>query len=168
MFLRILLLLTIVPLVELFILFRIAEEFEWGPTIALVVLTGILGAWLARREGLKALKRIQDDLASGVAPTSAMVDGGLILIAGVVLVTPGVLTDLCGFALLIAPCRALVRRRLADAFKRHVVVMHQDPRHAAWQGPGNFVDVDATSRDPDDPDHPDHPDHPDDPPDVVH
>ena len=143
MFLRLLLLLTIVPIVELAILFRIAEAFEWGPTIALVLITGVLGAWLARREGLKTLARIQDELARGVPPTAAMVDGALILVAGAVLVTPGILTDICGFMLLIPPCRGWIRNRLAKYFKSHIVVMHHG------DGPDPFVDVTATSHDAD-------------------
>ena len=149
MFLYLLLLLTTVPIVELIILFRIADRFQWGPTIALVLLTGILGAWLARREGLKTLNRIQTDLARGVPPTGAMVDGLLILIAGAVLITPGILTDVLGFALLIPPCRTRIRRRLAEAFKKRVTIHHQSHFHTA---PDDFVDVDATSRDADEPD----------------
>ncbi|MBU0718369.1 MAG: FxsA family protein [Planctomycetes bacterium] len=141
LFLRLLLLLTIVPIVELAILFRIAEEFEWGPTIALVLITGALGAWLARREGLKTLARIQAELARGVPPTAAMVDGALILVAGAMLVTPGILTDICGFMLLIPPCRGWIRHRLAEYFNRRIVVMHHGDR------PDPFVDVTATSRD---------------------
>ena len=148
MFLYLLLLLTTVPIVELIILFRIADRFEWGPTIALVLITGVLGAWLARREGLKTLGRIQSDLARGVPPTSAMVDGLLILVAGAVLITPGILTDLFGFALLIPPCRSWIRRRLAEAFKKRVIIHHQSPFE---QRPDEFVDVDATSRDADKP-----------------
>lgn len=144
MFLYLLLLLTTVPIVELIILFRIADRFDWGPTIALVLITGALGAWLARREGLKTLSRIQSDLARGVPPTSAMVDGLLILVAGAVLITPGILTDLLGFALLIPPCRSWIRRRLAEAFKKRVIIHHQSTFD---RGPDEFVDVEATSRD---------------------
>ncbi|MCH8859086.1 MAG: FxsA family protein, partial [Proteobacteria bacterium] len=107
-FVRLLLLLTVVPFVELMILLRLAEWLRWDGTIALVVFTGVLGAWLARREGLKAITKIQADLAAGVAPAGAVVDGLLILVAGIVLVTPGILTDLCGFGLLIPPVRRLV------------------------------------------------------------
>ena len=149
MFLYLLLLLTIVPIVELIILFRIADRFQWGPTIALVLLTGILGAWLARREGLKTVSRIQSDLGRGVPPTGAMVDGLLILIAGAVLITPGILTDVLGFALLIPPCRSWIRRRLAEAFKKRVIIHH--PTHFDT-APDDFVDVQATSRDADEPD----------------
>ena len=154
MFLRLLLLLTIVPIVELTILLRLAERFSWGPTIVLVLVTGVLGAWLARREGLKALGRIQEEMARGEAPTGAMVDGFLILVAGVVLVTPGILTDLCGFALLISPCRTWIRKRLAAAFKKRVIIMHQGPGEAftrheggAAGGDDEFIDVPGTSRD---------------------
>jgi len=137
--------LTVVPLVEIVILLRLAEWISWQSTLALVVLTGVVGAWLARREGLMALARIRADLEAGVAPTAAVVDGVLILVAGIVLVTPGVLTDLCGFALLIAPVRRFVRRRLAEVLKRRIVVM----RHDAPGSHDEFIDVSAVSRDAD-------------------
>jgi UPF0716 protein FxsA len=140
-FVRLVLLLTVVPFVELMILLRLAEWLGWQGTIGLVVLTGVLGAWLARREGLKTLARIHADLEAGVPPTGAVVDGVLIFIAGVVLVTPGVLTDLCGFALLVPPLRAWARRRLSRAFKRRVVVLRPDGEVER----DSFIDVDATS-----------------------
>ena len=145
LFLRLLLLLTIVPLVELVILLRLAEWLRWDGTIALVLLTGVLGAWLARHEGLKALDRIQTDLAAGVTPAAAVVDGVLILVAGLVLVTPGVLTDLCGFALLVPPIRRWIGRRLAAAFKRRVRRADQLYHHERE----TFIDVEATSREAD-------------------
>jgi UPF0716 protein FxsA len=140
MLLRLLILLTVVPLVEVVILIRIAEYLSWSATLALVVLTGALGAWLARREGIRVLGRIQADLAAGTPPTGAMVDGALIVVAGLVLVTPGVLTDLCGFALLIPPIRARVKRRLTEAFKKRVIRVDH-------HGPDPFIDIEATSRD---------------------
>ncbi len=145
MLVRLLILLTIVPLVELAILLRIAEEFHWGPTIALVIGTGVLGAFLARREGLKALRRIEADLAAGVSPTRGVVEGVLILVAGLVLLTPGILTDLCGFALLVGPIRRGVCRRLEESFKKRVATVH---RRAAE----SFVDVHAVSSNARDPD----------------
>ncbi|MHC4698426.1 MAG: FxsA family protein [Planctomycetota bacterium] len=148
MLLRLLILLTVVPLVELTILLRIAERFQWGPTIALVVVTGVLGAWLARREGVKVLSRIQADLAAGIVPTQAMADGALILAAGLVLITPGVLTDLCGFALLVAPIRAVVRKTLVEVFKRRVVMIHRTGPETQ-RGPEPFIDVEATVEDAD-------------------
>ena len=144
MFVRLLLLLTVVPFVELMILLRLAEWLRWHGTIALVVFTGMLGAWLARREGLKAITKIQADLAAGVAPAVAVVDGLLILVAGIVLVTPGILTDLCGFALLIPPIRRRVARRIAKAFTERIVTMH--PYSGQGFADDGFVDVPGASQ----------------------
>lgn len=139
MFFRLLLLLTVVPFVELMILLQLKEWLHWDGTIALVILTGVLGAWLARREGIKAMTRVQADLTAGAMPTESVVDGLLILIAGIVLVTPGVLTDVCGFMLLIPPARRFVARRLMRAFKSRIVITRHDTG-------GAFVDVAGTSR----------------------
>lgn len=139
MLIRLLLLLTIVPLVELVILLRLAERFDWQFAVGLVIVTGVIGAFLARREGIKTIGRIRADLESGVVPTGAMAEGALILVAGCLLVTPGLLTDLCGFALLIGPIRRRIRQRLIEAVKRRTVVMHDGRAET-------FVDVDASSR----------------------
>ena len=116
MFLRLLLLFTVVPLVELFILVKLGSVAGVAPTIALVILTGILGAWLARHQGLGVLKRLSTDLEQGRLPADALIDGLLILIAGAVLLTPGLLTDGMGFFLLIPRGRAVVRKVVAARF----------------------------------------------------
>jgi len=137
---RLLLVLTLVPLAEAAILVQVARWLTWGPTIGLIVATGVLGAWLARREGLKVLQRIRADLAAGVLPADALVNAGLVLAAGLLLVTPGILTDLCGFGLLVPPIRAWVQPRLAEAFRRHVSVVSRT-------GQEPFVDIEAVSTD---------------------
>jgi len=137
---RLILLLTVVPFVELVILLKLADRFSWQKTLALVILTGVVGAWLARREGLKALTRIQADLERGEMPTDSMIDGVMILAAGLLLVTPGILTDACGFALLIPPVRRLVRRRLAESFHRRIIIIHPDGDDAPVDG-DTFIDV---------------------------
>ena len=144
---RLILLLTVVPLVELVILFQIKDLLDWPATLGIVVLTGVIGAWLARREGFKTLRHIQEEMLAGRPPTGAVVDGLLILVAGAVLVTPGILTDLCGFALLIPAIRRWVRGRLIEKFKKHITVI--DPTNPGAPG-GPFVDVPATGYDPDD------------------
>lgn len=149
---RLILVLTIVPLVEVMILLRLAEAFSWGPTIALVIVTGVLGAALARREGLRTLLRIQDDLNAGRVPTLTMVEGVMILVAGVALVTPGILTDLAGFALLVPALRRWLARRLFEAITRHVIVMHPGGFHDAGTsenagGVNPFIDVTAEGHD---------------------
>jgi len=138
MLFRLLLIFTVVPLVELALLVELAKRTSVTATLTLVLATGFLGAWLARREGIKALTRIQSELNSGVMPTEAMLDGALIVLAGVVLVTPGMLTDLAGFALLVPPIRGAVKKKLASAFRARVVRMEEG-------GAAEFVDVTATS-----------------------
>ena len=118
MFLRLLLLFTIVPLVELFLLVKLGTVVGVGPTVALVIFTGVLGAWLARQQGLGVLRRLSEDLAEGRLPAEALIDGLLILIAGAVLLTPGLLTDALGFLLLVPQSRAVVRKEAVARFKR--------------------------------------------------
>jgi UPF0716 protein FxsA len=118
MFLRLLLLFTVVPLVELFLLVKLGTVVGVGPTIALVIFTGVLGAWLARQQGLVVLRRLRAELEAGRLPAGALIDGLLILVAGAVLLTPGLLTDALGFVLLVPPSRAVVRRIVAARFAR--------------------------------------------------
>jgi UPF0716 protein FxsA len=116
------LLFTLVPLVEVVILVQIGQATVWWVPILLVVATGILGAGLARWQGWRAMERIREDTRAGRMPASAIIDGVLIFIAGLLLVTPGVLTDLVGIALLVPPLRALVKRGVAAWIKRNFEV----------------------------------------------
>jgi hypothetical protein len=102
---RLLALFVIVPLVELVLLIRLGQWLGLLPTIAFVVITGVIGAALARNEGLRTLGRIQSDLRSGRFPVGRLLDGGLILFAGGLLLTPGILTDIVGLSLLVPGSR---------------------------------------------------------------
>jgi len=110
MLLYLFLLFTILPIVELSILIWIGGETEWWVPVLLVIFMGIAGAALARWQGWQVLQRIREDARAGRIPASALIDGFLILLAGILLVTPGVITDIAGIALLIPPIRALVKR----------------------------------------------------------
>lgn len=113
---RLFLLFTLVTLAEIYLLTTIGGALGVGPTVALVALTGFVGAWLARREGRKALASYQEALAKGELPADGIVSGLLILAGGVMLMTPGVLTDAFGLAMMIPPLRRstakLVKARL--------------------------------------------------------
>ncbi len=122
MFLRLLLLFTVVPLVELALLLWLGRHVGLVPTILLVFGTGVLGAWLARREGLRAFHRVREEMGLGRLPAEALLDGLLILIAGAVLLTPGLLTDLAGFTLLTPFGRGAVRRAVAERLRRSLTV----------------------------------------------
>jgi UPF0716 protein FxsA len=132
MFLRLLLLFTVVPLVELYLLVEIGSLIGVAPTIAIVIITGFFGAWLARRQGMNVLKRLNEELAAGGIPTEALTDGLLILIAGAVLLTPGLLTDAFGFFLLVPGGRALIRKSVSRAFARRIHVEQPDVIDAEW------------------------------------
>jgi len=122
MLLRLLLLFTLVPLVELVLLLILADKTSWQFTVALVLFTGVVGAALARHEGLRCLRRVRQKLAAGELPGDALLDGLMILLAGALLITPGVLTDLVGFALLLPPFRRVVKRRLARRLRARIRV----------------------------------------------
>ena len=124
MLLRLFLLFTLVPMVELAILIEVGRRIGAGTTIAFLILSGIVGAVLARHEGLRTLRHIQEDLAAGRLPTDRLIDGLLILAAGILLITPGLLTDAVGYMLLMPPIRRLVRNHLKKRFQAKLVVMH--------------------------------------------
>ena len=106
MFGRLFLLFTLVPLLELFLLLRIGAAIGAWPTVGIVVVTGLLGAVLARREGVRAWQAVSAELSAGLVPAVELLHGFLVLVAGVFLVTPGVVTDALGFALLARPIRS--------------------------------------------------------------
>ena len=83
----------------------------WGATIWLILMTGVIGGTLAHRQGFATIQKIQSDMAQGRMPAGALLDGLLILVAGLVLITPGIITDCIGFSLLIPPVRQLISRR---------------------------------------------------------
>lgn len=107
-----LLLFVVLPIAELALLIRIGQAIDWPATIAIVLLTGVIGSALARWQGLKVVREIQTKLAAGELPGRALFDGALILFAGAVLITPGVITDLLGFMLLLPPVRSLLASQL--------------------------------------------------------
>ncbi len=157
MFARLLLLFTVVPFVELMLLLRLSDWMGWESTLGLVLLTGVIGAALARREGFRTLSRIQTELSNGAAPAGELVDAAMIFVAGALLVTPGILTDAVGFALLIRPCRRALRAYLARRFSERIKIFHQTDRgyvvHEASAAPTDrgparhveVIDVQATS-----------------------
>jgi UPF0716 protein FxsA len=109
MFARLGCLFVLTPLVELALLVQVGRWIGVLPTVGIVAITGLLGATLARREGVRALMRVQMELASGRIPTGAILDGASIVMGGLLLLTPGILSDVLGFALLLPPTRTLLQ-----------------------------------------------------------
>lgn len=109
---------VVVPLVELMILIEVGQRVGLLPTLALVVTTGVTGAWLARMEGLRTLLQFREDLSQGKLPGQAIMDGVAILIGAAFLLTPGILTDLVGFSLLVPFTRRALQRQVQSRLQR--------------------------------------------------
>ncbi|MBW2221938.1 MAG: FxsA family protein [Deltaproteobacteria bacterium] len=120
MLLKLILIFTIVPFIELSLLIEIGARIGTFNTIMLIVITGVIGAFMARIAGLNVLFKIQENLREGVFPRDELFDGILVLIGGVLLLTPGLLTDALGFFLLLPFGQALVRRWLKEIMKRKI------------------------------------------------
>jgi len=117
MFARLAILFVIVPIVELVLLIWLGDLISFWPTVGIIVVTGILGAWLAKWQGRAVLRAIQQRLQRGEIPSDSLIDGMLVLVAGALMVTPGLITDTTGFLLLVPPFRRLLRRRIKKWFK---------------------------------------------------
>jgi len=109
MFIRLLILFTLVPILELYVLLEIGSLIGTMPTVALIFLTGIAGAYLARMQGFSLVNRIQIEMNQGRVPKGELIDGAMILVGGVLLLTPGFCTDLLGFSLLVPLTRNLYK-----------------------------------------------------------
>ena len=142
MFFYLLLLFTLVPVLEIWILIRIGQAIDVGPTIGLIILTGVVGAALARREGMRVLLRINESLSRGQMPANEVIEGLMIFVAGIALVTPGIVTDTIGFAVLIPPIRAWLRRRLVRYFKARIVVTGAEVEYSHSLD-DDFIDVEC-------------------------
>lgn len=109
MFLRLFLIFTVTPVLELALLIQIGQLLGIIPTIVAVLTTGAAGAALARNQGLTALRRLQRSVAEATFPGDEIFDGFLILMGGLLLLTPGFLTDLVGFAALLPGTRSILK-----------------------------------------------------------
>ncbi|MCH8962736.1 MAG: FxsA family protein [Bacteroidetes bacterium] len=118
--LRLLALFLVLPVVELALLVQIDKWIGFWPTIGLILVTGLVGSMLARHEGLSVWRRFNQRLAERGLPGEELLDGVIILVAGALLITPGVLTDVLGFLGLIPFTRVVIRKIVMKRIKRAV------------------------------------------------
>ena len=111
-----------VPILELYLFITIGKAIGPVVTVLIVLATAVLGAYLAKREGLSVMARMQSSSAQGRIPHQEVIDGVLILFAGALLLTPGFLTDAFGFSLLFPPSRLVYRTYLTHVLKGRVNV----------------------------------------------
>lgn len=117
MFTRLLLIFILLPLAD-FVLIWMMLQINFGITVLWILVSGVAGAWYVRRQGVQVLNEIRQSVQENKVPTDVLVEGGIVLFAGGLLITPGLLTDLFGFSMLIRPCRRWYRKRLLAWMKK--------------------------------------------------
>lgn len=120
MFIKLLIIFVFVPVLELYILIEAGQTIGIAATIGLIMATGVAGAWLARSQGLEILRKIQEETSRGQMPAVTLIDGALILVGGLLLLTPGFFTDALGFSFLIPLTRDLWRKGLSAWLEKQV------------------------------------------------
>ncbi len=128
--LRLIALFTIMPFIELFLLIKLGQYIGAGYTLLIVLVTGIAGAYLAKGQGINVLRRIQLEMHGGRLPGNHIIDGLCILIGGIMLLAPGLITDTIGFLLVIPGTRFLIREwlktRLLNMINKGQVIFRWD------------------------------------------
>jgi UPF0716 protein FxsA len=148
MFVRLLLLFTIVPVVELYILIKAGQAIGTMNTVALVILTGIVGASFAKSQGAQIISKIRNQLSQGQLPGRDLLQGAIILAGGILLVTPGFITDVVGLSLLFPLTRKLYTDLTLDYFKKKFesgqwkYSIYDNYRGSAYNEPGDPADND--------------------------
>ncbi|MBD3415328.1 MAG: membrane protein FxsA [Candidatus Aminicenantes bacterium] len=120
MFFRLLLLFTLIPLIELYILIKVGGMIGAFNTILIIVITGILGAYLARSQGFKVIQKINLAMEQGRTPAQELLEGLFILIGGFTLLTPGFVTDLMGLSMLLPLTRAFYIKIAAQLIQNKI------------------------------------------------
>ncbi len=116
MLFRLFLCFTLIPMIELYLLIQVGTIIGGLNTILLVILTGAAGAWLAKMEGLQTMFKLRANLQQGLMPAEELLDACIILVAGIVLITPGLMTDVVGLFLLWPVTRNAFKRFMRKKF----------------------------------------------------
>ncbi len=124
MFFKLLVIFIVVPVVELSLLIKVGSIIGTLNTIIIVLLTAAIGAYMVKLEGLGVMYRIQKNLMEGIFPAEELIDGMMILIAGVLLLTPGFITDIIGFLMVFPGSRNVIKRLARRYFDRRITSVH--------------------------------------------
>ncbi len=110
MLIRLFLLFAVVPVIEVYLLIKVGSLIGAVPTVALLLAISMAGAWLVRHQGFEIMRCIQSELAQGRLPAAEHLDGAMVLVGGVLLLTPGFFTDFLGLFFLIPFTRAIIKQ----------------------------------------------------------
>ena len=116
MFLKLFVAFAVLPVLEIYVLIQVGSRIGAANTVILVLLSALVGAWLARQEGMRTLLKIRQNMSQGIMPAEELLDALLIFVAGAVLLTPGFITDALGLLILFPPTRNRFKRWLRKKF----------------------------------------------------
>jgi len=144
---RLFLLFTVVPLVELYLLIAVGRILGPMATIGLVLVTGAVGAWFARLEGARVIRRWQEAMARQQIPKDGVIDGFLIFIGGLMLITPGILTDIAGLSMVMPATRRVIAGFVRRWFERQIAAGRVQVYAPGYDGrpgrPQEVIDVEG-------------------------
>jgi UPF0716 protein FxsA len=152
MFFKLLALFIIVPLVELFLILQVGKFIGIMPTILIIVFTGTAGITIARRQGYQVINNIRTNLNQGKVPTDDLISAFLILVGGLTLLTPGFLTDVTGFLLILPGPRRIIASFVKKYFIKYLGnsklnINYQDSNRTNYQEQNyqndDFIDIEA-------------------------
>jgi UPF0716 protein FxsA len=138
----------VVGVVEIAVMIQVGQLIGVVNTIGLLILVSLIGAWLVKRQGLGVLARIREQRAAGRLPAAEVFDGALILVAGVLLVIPGFVTDVLGLLLLIPPIRAVARGFVRRRVMREVEMVRSKQWTRSERRPRQYVPPEPPRRPP--------------------
>lgn len=115
-----LLFIIVVPAAEIGVLLLSGNIIGVWPTIGIILFTGVLGAYLAKKQGLETIRRAQTQLSYGQMPGEAILDGICILVGGTLLLTPGFITDITGLLLLAPPTKSVFKKLMINWFRKRM------------------------------------------------
>jgi UPF0716 protein FxsA len=124
MFFKLLVIFIVVPVIELSLLIKVGSIIGTLNTVIIVLLTAVIGAYLVKLEGLSVMYRIQKNMMEGIFPAEELIDGMMILIAGVLLLTPGFITDTIGFLMVFPGSRNVIKRIARRYFDKRITSIH--------------------------------------------
>ena len=129
----------VVGVVEITVIIQVGQWIGFLNTVGLLLLVSLVGAWLVKRQGLGVMGRIREQRSAGRIPAADAFDGALILVAGVLLVIPGFVTDALGLVLMAPPVRAVVRRFVSRRVLREVEMVRSKQWTRADPRPRQYV-----------------------------
>lgn len=135
------LLFVVIPIVEIYVAVLVGHAIGALNTIGLLLLLSIVGVWLTKQQGLSVISRIRRQLDAGRMPTNELIDGGLVVAGGLLLIVPGFVTDALGLLLLFPPTRMVARRILKRRFHGRVTYLGRPTANGRLDGPDDVIDV---------------------------